>query len=86
MKDHFAGSLSGLSDPASYVSEIAPSDSVDLDRTTRAIAVGTAGTVRVTTTGGTTATVTVAAGVPFPIRCTRIWATGTSATGIVALS
>ncbi|PWJ12878.1 hypothetical protein SAMN05421539_11514 [Jannaschia seohaensis] len=39
--------------------------------------------MRVTTVGGSTEAIHIAAGVPFPIRVTRVWATG--ATGIVAL-
>ncbi|MCH2165776.1 MAG: hypothetical protein MK098_14160 [Marinovum sp.] len=44
-----------------------------------------AGTVRVTTVDGSELTVNVAAGVIFPIRAKRIWATGTTALNIAAL-
>lgn len=86
MSDAFADFQSGLESPAIRAFEITPSDTTDLAEVSRALNVNTSGTVRLTTIGGTTATVQIAAGVAFPIRTTRIWSTGTTATGIVALS
>jgi len=85
MSDQFANHSSGLESPATILVEVTPSDSADLAQPSRALNVSASGTVRVTTTGGTTATLYVAAGVGFPVRAQRIWATGTSATDIVAL-
>lgn len=85
MTDIFKSFTSTLDSPASYVVEVMPSDTADLPTASRALNVATAGIVRVTTVGGDTASITVVAGVTFPIRCTRIWATGTTATGIVSL-
>lgn len=85
MKDIFDGFSGGLESPATHILEAAPSDANDLVHPSRAINVAGAGGVRVTTVGGTTGTFHVAAGVPFPIRATRIWQTGTTATGIVVL-
>jgi len=42
--------------------------------------------VQVTTSGGSVASVYIAAGTAFPVRATRVWATGTTASGITALS
>ena len=52
---------------------------------TRALCVATSGLVQVTTVGGTTGTIYVMAGAPFPVRVRRVWASGTAATGIVGL-
>lgn len=85
MSDAFAGHQTGLESPAVRIAEITPDDATDLARPCRALNVAAAGTVRVTTIEGDTGTVFVAAGGAFPIRATRVWATGTTATGIVAL-
>ena len=44
------------------------------------------GTVRVVTAGGDTADIYIAAGIAFPVRATRVMATGTTATGICGMS
>lgn len=85
MKDIFDGFAGGLESPATHVQPVVPDDGIDLAHASRALNVAGAGAIRVTTVGGTTATVHVAAGIPFPVRATRIWATGTTATGIAAL-
>jgi hypothetical protein len=72
--------------PASSVREVTPNDAADLASASIALSVATPGTVRVTTLDGDTVDVYVAAGVAFPLRVTRVWATGTNATGIRALS
>lgn len=85
MKDIFDGFSGGLESPPTHILAVTPSNTADLSHASRAINVAGAGAVRVTTVGGTTGVVHVAAGVPFPIRATRIWQTGTTATGIAAL-
>jgi hypothetical protein len=85
MIDKFSAMTEGLSSPPSDMIAVTPDDSTDLTYVSRAINVATSGTVRVTTRWGTTASISVAAGIIFPIRVRRIWATGTTATGIVAL-
>jgi len=42
--------------------------------------------VRVTSTGGDTATLYMFAGGCLPVQVRRVWATGTTATGIVAMA
>lgn len=50
----------------------------------RAINVATAGNVKVTTPAGNDVTVYVAAGIWFPIECTKIWSSGLTAVTVVA--
>jgi hypothetical protein len=85
MTDSFKDFASGLESPATHLAGATPSDTVDLPMASRAINTATAGAVRVTTVGGSTETVFVAAGLAFPVRATRIWQTGTTATGIVVM-
>lgn len=71
--------------PASTALSVTPDDAADLPEVTLAINVAAPGTVRVTTQEGDVVDVAIAAGVAFPLRVSRIWATGTTATGISAL-
>ncbi|WP_299655446.1 hypothetical protein [uncultured Jannaschia sp.] len=86
MNDVFADFSGGLESPATYVQTITPSDEADLPRASRALNVAVDGSIRITTVSGTTGTIYVAAGITFPVRVTRVWATGTTATGISVLS
>jgi precorrin-3B methylase len=85
MADAFSNYTSGLESPATHLQAIAPDDAQDLQNASRALNVATSGTVQVTTVSGDSARVFVAAGVAFPLRASRIWSTGTSATGIVVM-
>lgn len=85
MPDSFLNSQPGLSSPPENHQAIVPNDTNDLVNVTRAINVQTAGVLQVTLKGGTTGPVYVGAGIPFPLRATRVWATGTTATGIVGM-
>ncbi|SFR19308.1 spike base protein, RCAP_Rcc01079 family [Poseidonocella sedimentorum] len=85
MTDKFSQFSEGLSSPPSRMLEVTPDDNADLPVASRCCNVTTSGTLRITTVHGDTATLFVAAGIAFPIRARRIWATGTDATGIVAL-
>lgn len=84
-QDSFSTHAPSLIGPATRVVTITPSDSNDLSDTPRALSVGESGWVSVVTAGGDTATIYVAAGVPFPIRVRRVRATGTTATGLRGL-
>lgn len=86
MIDLFQNHTAGLESPATHLQTVAPSDTADLAVTTRAIAVGADGFVQVTTKSGTIGRIFIMAGAPFPIRATRVWASGTTATDIVALA
>lgn len=85
MADAFETFSSGMESPPSRINGITPNDGEDLENASRAINVATSGTVRVTTVFGDTETLYVAAGIAFPIRAERIWATGTTATDIVVM-
>lgn len=69
--------------PAANAALVTPNDNDDLVDATRSIYVGSAGTLRVTTVGGQTLTLPSLSGW-LPLRVTRIHATGTTATSIVA--
>lgn len=86
MTDAFQNHKTGLDSPAIQLHAVTPSDTEDLPSASRGLNVATSGTVKVTTVGGTTDAVYIAAGIIFPVRAKRVWATGTTATGIVALS
>jgi hypothetical protein len=65
---------------------VTPSDGADIPGgAVRGFVVGVSGNVRTTMPDGTDVTwPSLAAGVTHPIQCIRIWATGTTATTIVA--
>lgn len=72
--------------PADDAADVTPSDTVDLGAVTRGLYVGVAGDVAVIMKDGGAVTFSgLAAGVAHPLRVSRVKATGTTATGIVAL-
>jgi len=72
--------------PATNAVAVTPSDSVDLSYVSRAVYVGASGNVKVVMAdSGTVTFVGVPAGATLPIRVSRIWSTGTTATNIIAL-
>ncbi len=72
--------------PARNAVAVTPSDSVDLGTVPRAISVGADGDVVMTMSGnGQDVTISMVAGMLYPLAPTRIKATGTTATGIVAI-
>ena len=76
----------GADSPAAGVLAITPSDSISLPRITRGVYVGGAGSVSALMADGTSAVFAgVQAGSLLPLRATRINATGTTATLILAL-
>jgi hypothetical protein len=86
MADNFAGrDEKTLIVPISNAAAVVPSDTVDLTFTTRQLHVGTGGNLKVTLAGGDAVTYyNIPSGSDFPRRVTRVWATGTTATNIVA--
>jgi len=73
--------------PSAFGAAVTPSDTVDIPVTNRVHAVG-AGTIRVTLAkmaDDTFVGMQIAAGGTLEIQAKRIWSTGTTATGIVAL-
>jgi hypothetical protein len=73
------------SDPAHHAVAIAPNDKADLAFASTAIFIGGAGNLRVTMLGGELVTFTGLLAGWHAIRVTRVWATNTTATNIVAV-
>lgn len=71
---------------AEHAETIVPSDANPLARVTRGVYVGTTGNLRVTMASGETRTFTnIAAGIVHPLQIIQVWATGTTATGVIVL-
>lgn len=71
--------------PATGLLAVTPSNSANLVKDSRALWIGVTGDVAIMATDGTIA---ILANVPvgiLPVQCRRVFATGTTATGIVAL-
>lgn len=74
-------------DVITTVVPVTPSDSTDLPNGyCRGFHVNGAGNVKFTDLNGNSNTLTVVAGIPLPYAAIRIWATGTTATGIFAIA
>lgn len=85
MTDRYRGMSPDLDSPYVGAADVTPSDTVPVE-TTRAIYVGGAGNLKVTMQDGSVAVFTaVPIGIVLKIRATLIWATGTTATNLVAL-
>ncbi len=86
MSDSFSGRSSSQTSPAVDAAAIIPSDGQDLPEPTRAIYVGSGGTLGVQMVSGATVDLTGAlSGAIYPLRVRRVLATGTSATDLLAL-
>jgi len=86
MTDRFENTLPGLDSPALHAFAIVPDDVSDLPEITRALFIGTEGTVVLTTKSGNEVMFTgLSSGDILPVRVARVKATGTSATNIVGL-
>ncbi len=73
-----------LSSPITGAASVTPNDSADLAETTISLYVGTAGTLKVSFEDGSTVTYPAIAAGRHHLRVKRVWATGTSATNLVA--
>ena len=72
--------------PYQHAAAVTPSDTDDLTNTAYALYVGVAGDIVVITAGGETVTIKAAlAGTVLPIVVTRVKATNTTATNLLAL-
>lgn len=85
MVDKFETYTESLNSPPRHLFVVTPDDENDLPTASRCLNVQVGGTIQVTTVAGDTGIIMVASGITFPIRARRIWATGTTATGISAL-
>jgi hypothetical protein len=83
--DRFSGNAGSIMSSAIHGAAVTPHDDNDLDYVTRAIYVGGTGNINVTMDGGETVIlVAVQRGTMLPLRVTRVLATDTTATAIVA--
>ena len=78
--------MSNVGDPFLFGEAVTPSDTVNLSAPARGLWVGGAGAVSVQMygDGGTVIYAGVPAGTLLPVQCTRVNATGTTATNIIA--
>jgi hypothetical protein len=84
--DKFSDYPTSLTAPARDAATVSPNDSVDLPDLPRALYVGQTGNVSARLIGGQTVVLeNVQGGTVLPVRAAGINATGTTATGIVAL-
>ena len=84
--DLFENHATGLDAPAEAGMAISPSDSTALSHVTRAVYIGAGGDLRGIMHNGTEVTLRgLPAGMLLPIRISRVWATGTTASNLVAL-
>lgn len=72
-----------MASPITGAFAITPNDSTDLGEITVNLYVGTAGACKVTMFDGSVVTYASLAAGRHPLRVKRVWATGTTATGIV---
>ena len=83
MADTFSSHTPSMTSPPSRAMSVTPSDTTDLPFVSRAIFVGTPGDVRVRTLDGDEVTYTNLTGTKI-LRAARVFATGTTATNIIA--
>ena len=82
----YKGESNTITNPALFLEAITPNDSVDLTEAVRAVYIGSDGNITLSTLKSTNVTLTgVKAGSILPIQATRVYATGTTATGLVGL-
>ncbi len=74
-----------LESPGWSVADVTPADGSDLPKPFAKITAKVAGNVKITASGGGTATLAIAAGGVLPVFVDRVWSTDTTATGIVAI-
>lgn len=85
MNDRYANCADDLHSPAAHAAAVSPSDSADLANASKRLWVGGAGNVALITVGGETVTYnSVPAGTYLKVRASRVKATGTTATNIIA--
>lgn len=85
MADPFSDSRSNLSDPFEHAAAVTPDNSNDIALSGRSLYIGVTGDVKVTTVKGDTVTFKAHPVGYMPGRVRRVFATGTTATDILAL-
>lgn len=84
MPHAFSDRVPSLNGPAFDVSTVMPSDGTDLEFPAIALLVTTGGDLSIVTALGTTRTITVPDQMLLPVAVTRVRATDTTASGIIA--
>lgn len=84
-QDRFNDIRRTLGQPATTIMSITPDDAADLPEVTTALNVETPGRITITTSDGSTGSLYMIAGSTIAVRARRVWATGTTATGISGL-
>lgn len=77
--------LANLESPGWSVADVTPADGSDLPKPFARITAAVGGVIKVTASGGGSVTMAIAAGGVLPVFVDRVWSTGTTATGIVAI-
>lgn len=86
MPDEFASHQPGLTAPAANARPITPADGVALAAVPRAVYVGGAGSLSTVMLSGDSVTFAqMQAGMIYPLRLREVRATGTTASGLIAL-
>lgn len=85
MADPFESYATSLTAPADDAFDVVPSDAVDLAVLPRALWINGAGTIKVTMKGGGVVTYAHPGGGWLDVRARRVWAAGTTATGIIGV-
>lgn len=85
MIDKFRDRSSGLESPGHSAIEVTPNDAADMAIASRALYIGQAGDLKITTVGGDVVTFTAVPVGLLPMRVRRVHATGTTAGAIVAI-
>lgn len=86
MSNPFSGRAPSLNGPVNDIVPVTPNDGVDLADVAVAIYVETGGTLTVTTEAEQIRTVTLSDNAILPVGVRRVFATGTSASGIHAFT
>lgn len=86
MTNPFNNRSLSLSGPATDVSPVAPNDTTDLPKVALALYIETGGSVALTTVAGENRIVTVSDFSILPVGALRVLASGTTASGIHALT
>jgi len=84
IKSRHTGKAVALTNPITGGFSVTPSDSADLQEVPISLYIGTTGSLRVTMMDDSVVTYAAIAAGRHGIRVKRVWATGTTATGIVA--
>lgn len=86
MVDKYEGQQPGLTSPGIDATPIVPNDNQDLTTISRALYVGSAGDVRVQLVNGSEAVFqSMTPGAFYPLRIRRVFATGTTAGGLISV-